>query len=106
MGREGSDEMEHEYRRLGDLLRQAGAISEKQLEEALERQRSTGLYLGATLIAMGVLTEERLLKTLQQQLGLPLVDLEQVSVDEQALSLVSEEVAKRHSVLPLEVVGR
>src|SRR5262249_10500097 len=51
-------------------------------------------------------TEDNLVNCLQRQLGLPLIDLNQVVVDDQALSLVKEEVAKKYGALALEGEGR
>ena len=44
--------------RLGDLLVQQGLIDEPQLMSALADQRQTGRKLGATLIAMELVTEK------------------------------------------------
>jgi type IV pilus assembly protein PilB len=46
------------------------------------------------------------MKTLQLQLGLPLVDLAEVAADEQALALVKEELARKYAALPIEIEGR
>jgi type IV pilus assembly protein PilB len=98
--------MESEHKRLGEFLVDAGAITQEQLENALRVHRRTGQLLGLTLIQMGYVNEQILLQHLHRQLGLPLLDLERVVVDEQALALVKEEVARKHLALPLEVIGR
>ena len=46
--------------RIGDLLIQAGAITEEQLSDALEKQRGTGKKLGEFLVEQGVITDDRL----------------------------------------------
>ena len=47
--------------RLGDLLVQQNIINDAQLLEALSEQRKSGRKLGATLIAMDLVTENQLL---------------------------------------------
>src|SRR5439155_11878677 len=61
---------------------------------------------GATLIGMGLVSEPAVLRVLQQQLGLPLIDLSDTVVDEQALQRIKEELAKKYGALPIEIEGR
>src|SRR5262249_3275977 len=69
-------------------------------------QKKSGRLLGATLIQMGLVAEKSLMGLLQRQLGLPLVDLELLAVDEQAVAKVKEELARKYQALPLEFEGR
>ena len=94
------------HKRLGDLLVEANCITSKDLADAIVQQRKTGELLGVTLIRMGVLSEQSLLKVLQVQLGLPFVDLQEEPADEQALTLIKEEVARKYVALPLRIEGR
>ncbi|HUK65104.1 MAG TPA: ATPase, T2SS/T4P/T4SS family [Dongiaceae bacterium] len=98
--------MTHEHRRLGDLLVGENVITPQDLGDAIEEQRRSGELLGATLVRMGLVTENQLAKALQVQLGLPLIDLDQVPADEHALALVTEELARKYMALPLEVEDR
>jgi type IV pilus assembly protein PilB len=98
--------MPREHKRLGDLLIEAKVITPQDLTDAIAEQRRTGQLLGATLLRMGLVTEEVLMRQLQLQLGLPLLDLAEVTVDEQALSMVREELARKYVALPIEVEGR
>lgn len=98
--------MAKEHKRLGDVLLDEKLITPQQLSDAVAEQRRTGQLLGATLIRLGAITEEVMLKHLQQQLGLPLVDLNDVVIDEAVLALVKEEVAKKYVAMPVEVESR
>jgi type IV pilus assembly protein PilB len=98
--------MSKTYRRLGDMLVEADAITAQDLSNAIEQQRRSGELLGATLVRMGVLTESALMKVLESQLSMPLVDLNQETADEQALALVREELARKYTALPIRVDGR
>jgi type IV pilus assembly protein PilB len=55
---------------------------------------------------MGAVTEAQLLECLQLQLGLTAVNLQNVVIDEQALSKVREDLAKKYVALPIETEGR
>ncbi|MEK7329205.1 MAG: type II secretion system protein GspE, partial [Candidatus Eisenbacteria bacterium] len=98
--------MPREHKRLGDLLIEAKLITAQDLSDAIAEQRRTGELLGATVVRLGLITEEMLLRQLQHQLGLPLVDLGEVTADEQALALVREELARKYVALPIEIEGR
>lgn len=90
-------------KKLGDLLVDAGLIDEIQLRSALSHQKQWGGRLGAILISMGFITEERLLKFLSSHLQIPAVDFKKVKVQENALKLISMDVAKKHHVLPVAI---
>src|SRR5262245_40415822 len=94
------------HKRLGDLLLEANCITPRDLDAAVASQRRSGERLGATLIRMGVLSAQSLLKVLQAQLGLAFVDLQEESADEQALSLIKEDIARKYVALPLRIEGR
>ena len=89
--------------RLGDVLLRAGSITEEQLHEALSEQKKSGLPLGKILVQKRYLSEEKLLESLSKQLGIPIVDLQDVNPSQEALSKVKENVARRHQVLPIAI---
>ena len=90
--------------RLGNLLVNAGAITEKQLQSALMEQQLTNLRLGEILIKNGFLTERQLAEALSNQLKLPLVTLARYRPMIEALRMVPESVARRLELLPLAVL--
>ncbi len=92
-----------EQSRIGDLLVAAGAITRVQLGAALADQRSFGKPLGSILVAMGYLDEETLMRTLAQQLKLPIAWLRDKVVEDEVRDLLSAELALKHRVLPLRV---
>jgi type IV pilus assembly protein PilB len=89
--------------KLGELLVMAGAIDQIQLGAALANQRQFGGPLGATLVRMGFLDEESLVRTLARQLKLPIAWLRGKWVDQEVLDLVPAELALKHRCLPLNV---
>ncbi len=94
------------HKRLGEMLIEAQLLSPESLELAIVEQKRSGQMLGAVLLRMGLLEEHQLLTLLQQQLGLPLVDLESATVDEQAVAKVKEDMARRYTALAIEFEGR
>ena len=62
-------------KRLGDVLVEAGVITEQQLQETMTEQVSTHKRIGQLLIEKRLITEEELVEILEKQLGLPRVNL-------------------------------
>ncbi|MDO5115321.1 MAG: ATPase, T2SS/T4P/T4SS family [Synergistaceae bacterium] len=91
--------------RLGELLMKAGAISQSNLDAALAEQKVSHLRLGEILIKDGYLTENHLAEALSQQLELPQVSLRNIRPQQEALSMVPENVATRLNVMPIELKG-
>ena len=89
------------YKRLGDVLMDAGLITEEQLSHALDQQKDTKRRLGDELIAEGVITEAGLIEALQMQLGVDFVDLSQIDLDPEMSRVVSKNVARQYNVVPV-----
>jgi MshEN domain len=90
--------------KIGELLLAAGAINKVQLGAALADQRNFGRPLGSVLVQMGYLDEETLIRTLGDQLDLPVAWLRGTWVDPEVIDLVPAKLALKHRVLPLAEV--
>lgn len=93
------------YTRLGDLLVNAGVITDEQLGDMLKRQKETGKRLGETLIDEGIITERQLINALTEQLGVDFIDLTELELDPELVNLVPRSLAKKYSVVPVRVRG-
>jgi len=93
-----------EKRSLGQLLVEENVITAEQLESALELQQRQGGKLDDILISQGLVKEEDLAAVLSVHLNLPLIDLKRHVVQPDALRLVPEEMARKHRLIPLDVV--
>ena len=91
--------------RLGDLLVHEQIITNEQLMQALNSQKSTGRKLGDTLIELNYLSERQLLEFLAQQLDLPFLDISQRRIPTESASLLSEVHARRLRALIIEDKG-
>ena len=88
-------------KKLGDLLIDLGVISESNLQAALEIQRETKKKLGEILVEEKYLTEREFLEVLEFQLGVPHIDLDRFTIEAQAPKLITENLAKRHVIVPV-----
>jgi type IV pilus assembly protein PilB len=87
-------------KKLGEMLVEAGALTESGLRMALVEQRRWGGTLGRILIDMKLLSEGELVSTLGQQLHLPTIDLDTIEIHPTVLDLIPGEVAEQHSIMP------
>ena len=92
-------------KRLGELLLESDKITHEQLETALREQKRTGGRLGQTIIHLGYLSEIELLQLLEQQLGVPLLDLSTNIPEHGAVSLIPSSLAERHQLIPVRRNG-
>ena len=88
--------------KLGTLLLDSGLVSERELSAALCYQKNQRCLLGASLVKLGFLSEDRLLDFLERTLQLERVDLDSFIPDADALAMVPEERALAFTVFPLE----
>ncbi len=91
--------------RLGDLLVHEHIITNEQLMQALNSQKSTGRKLGDTLIELGYLGERQLLEFLAQQLDVPFLDISQTRIAPEVAALLPEVHARRLRALIIKDQG-
>jgi len=91
---------------LGDILLAKGAITEKQLWEAREAQRSTrGSDLGRLLVELDIASEAQVAEAKAEERGMTFVSLATSRIDPSAVNIIPERVARRHSILPFGKMG-
>ncbi|KOA21420.1 type II secretion system protein E [Clostridium homopropionicum DSM 5847] len=92
-------------KRLGDLLVEAGKITEQQLKTELDRQRQTGIKLGELLVKDKILSEEDIIDVLEFQLGIKRVYLDMLKLDRKAVRAIPEGLAKKYSLIAIGYEG-
>jgi len=92
-------------KRLGDVLVEAGVITEQQLQETMTEQVATHKRIGQLLIEKRLITEEELVEVLEKQLGLPRVNLYNYNINPEVATSIPLYLAKRHLVIPIDKQG-
>ena len=90
---------------LGEIMVEENLITAEQLANALELQRRQGGKLSEILIKQGLVKAEDLAAVLSVQLNVPLIDLKRHKVQPKALRLIPEDMARRHTLIPLDIIG-
>ncbi|WP_167955228.1 GspE/PulE family protein [Anaerosporobacter faecicola] len=96
------EKIDRTKKRLGDLLVLDQAITEEQLKSALQEQKNLGGKIGEVLIDLGYTTDRDIARALHRQLGLEIVTLSDVEIDEKIINLVDESLLRKYSVIPFD----
>ena len=89
------------YKRIGDMLVAGGYLTEEKLKAGLAESRRTGKKLGETLVEMGFIRQSDLINVLENQLDVEYVDLQQMSLPKNLVSVIPRAIAKKYNVVPL-----
>ena len=90
---------------LGQILIKRGFITKEQLRDALEIQKKEGGVLGEVLVKMGYVTERDVVVALIVQCGFPYIAVNKYDIDTGVVELISEEIARKYHIIPLDRVG-
>jgi len=88
-------------KKLGEILVANSLITAKQLEEALEYQKKTGLKLGQILLEKKYITERQLLEFLSKQFSIRFVEISKIEIDPEVIKIIPEATARRYTLIPI-----
>ncbi len=91
--------------KLGEILVREKLVTPQQLREALDYQRTSGGQLGATLVKLGMISEDVITAVLSRQYGVPSINLDLFQIEPEVIKLISQEVALKYAVMPVSRVG-
>src|SRR6185503_21225759 len=89
--------------RLGELLIQRRLLEPEDLERALELQKERGDKLGKILIDLGFIAAKDLLSALSEQLGVPLVPVDQPPQASPEIDGISSRFMRQCRFIPIRV---
>ena len=92
-------------KRLPDMLLEQNLVTQEQLQHCINQHRQTGQSLPSLLVQNGYLSEEDLVITLSEQLGIPHIRVAHYSIPKEVLSEVPETLARQYQMLPVSVTG-
>ncbi len=97
--------MAEEKKSFGDFLIGLGVITADQFKKASQEQKQRGERLDQTIVRLGYAKEELILQCLADYSNLPYVDLDTYLIDEEIVKTIPEEMARRHTLIPLFKIG-
>ncbi len=92
---------------IGQILLDAGVITEAQLEKALEVQKSSPQqHLGALLGELGFASEEAIAQARASQCGVDYIRIVEDTIDPEAAALISQRLASQHNCIPVSATPK
>ena len=85
------------------MLIRENVLTEDELKKALELQKGSGKKIGEVLVDNGFITEDMIVRALQMQLGLKVVQLTGVTIPKEVRNLVSVDILKKYTCIPFEL---
>ena len=93
-------------KKIGEILIQEGAITAKQLAEALHLQEAKGGFIGQILVDLDYVNQDAIVSSLVKQCKIPHLSLLDYDISSDVLELVPREVCEEHDLLPIDKLGR
>jgi type IV pilus assembly protein PilB len=92
-------------KRLGDILLEKKVITEDNLKKSLDYQQINGGRIGTILVALGLLSEDDILKVLSDQFNIAIVNINNVYIDEKVFNLFNENFLRENMCIPFSIDG-
>ena len=90
---------------IGELLVKENLLTADQLRQARDGARTKHSRLGAEITKLGYLDENDLTEFVAKQYGVPSINLEEFEIDAAVIRLIPEDVATKHTVIPVNRAG-
>lgn len=90
----------------GEILLENGIINEEQLSMVKKLSKDSGISFDEALEQLNIVSAEDIAKCIAKHFYIEFLDIDNVTIDKEILDLVSEEIAKKHGVIPVEKKGR
>ena len=87
---------------LGQILVEAGLITEEQLQRVRDLQAQIGDRFERVLLQQRFVTPQQLAFFTSLQLGIPFINLKKEGVKAEAVKLIPESVARKYGVIPVD----
>ena len=92
-------------RLLGEILKERGKVTERQVRDALERQLTCDKAIGHILFDMGLVDDNDLSQAWSEQLGCEVVDLAKIEIRRDLLTKIPRNLAEKYNVFPVKTEG-
>ncbi|MCA9839445.1 MAG: Flp pilus assembly complex ATPase component TadA [Trueperaceae bacterium] len=92
-------------KRLGAVLLERGYVNDEDLQQAIARHAELGGRLADLLVNIGVISEQRIARAIEESIGIPLVNLPRVDVMPDALSKIPADLALDLRAFPFALEG-
>ncbi|HEX7003007.1 MAG TPA: ATPase, T2SS/T4P/T4SS family [Trueperaceae bacterium] len=92
-------------KRLGAVLLERGYVNDESLQQAIGKHAEVGGRLAEILVNIGVISEQRIARAIEESIGIPLVVLPRVDVMPEAIAKVPSDLAYEVGAVPFRLEG-
>lgn len=89
---------------MGKILIQEGVLRAEELERAY-REMKSGEFLSDTVVRLGITSESRILKAMQDNLKVEYIDLREVQLQSAAIRFLPRDLCEKNRLLPVKLDG-
>lgn len=90
-------------KRLGAVLLERGYVNDESLQQAIGRHAEVGGRLAEILVNIGVISEQRIARAIEESIGIPLVVLPRVDIMPEAVAKVPSDLAYEVGAVPFRL---
>jgi DNA-binding response OmpR family regulator len=94
---------DNKKQQLGKILLKQKLIQPEDLDQLLAGQKGDKKRLASKALEQGLVDELRLLKALSEQHGMPATNLEEAEILLTNLNIIPQDIARKHTVLPVAI---
>jgi len=94
------------WKRLGDMLLDAGLITSGQLAESLAEKERSKCFLGQALVKLGYLSQDELISFLVKQCKIPHINLNDYAIDPQIVRTLPNDLCLRYKLIAIDQLGK
>lgn len=90
---------------MGNILLKSGVINKNDLDRALSEKHDEE-FLGDTLIRLGITTESKIIRALQNTLKIEYIDLKEMTLNHEVVKILPKELCEKNRLIPVKFDGR
>ncbi|WP_374035448.1 type IV-A pilus assembly ATPase PilB [Bdellovibrio bacteriovorus] len=91
--------------KIGEILVKQGLLKPDQLAMAIEEQKKTGQKLTNSIIQLGYLKDNQILRAVEKHFAVPGVEVNTFEIDASVIAMIPKDVCEKNTLIPLQKAG-
>ncbi|AHZ84061.1 type IV-A pilus assembly ATPase PilB [Bdellovibrio bacteriovorus] len=91
--------------KIGEILVKQGLLKPDQLALAMEEQKKTGQKLTNSIIQLGYLKDNQILRAVEKHFAVPGVEVNTFEIDATVIAMIPKDVCEKNTLIPLQKAG-
>ncbi|WP_374032594.1 type IV-A pilus assembly ATPase PilB [Bdellovibrio bacteriovorus] len=91
--------------KIGEILVKQGLLKPDQLALAIEEQKKTGQKLTNSIIQLGYLKDNQILRAVEKHFAVPGVEVNTFEIDASVIAMIPKDVCEKNTLIPLQKAG-